>query len=445
MEKSINILGVEYLEIISDSICSKPLLTVYCATYNHVDFIITAVESFINQNTNFEYKVVIIDDASTDGTTEIIKRYQEMYPNIIHLLIAKENTYRNPKRSEIYRAIKKQFFSTKYVAWCEGDDYWNEEKKLQIQVDYMESHSDCVMTMHNAWKEDMRTGQKELMQNSETERNLSLNELIREKEGIWPTASIVVRKEYFVMNGLFFDCPVGDRPLELYAAAHGKIHYFNMCMSVYRFMVRGSWSQRILGNFDSELPHSVKMIHFFDEYNKYMDYRYDEIIQLRKRIYYEFLIKSYHIDVDAYVDECNKLNESTNGKYNQILNKIVDCYRNHYDEFFISNDLLNFIKSQHHIYIMGAGRYGKKLAQKFIKNEIDFDGFVVSNNQLQQTSICCGKKVYKFSEIVEKSNDFGVVIGIDGQHWSDWDDLKALVIEQGADSYFNPFVVEPRY
>ena len=121
-------------------------LSIICLAYNQVRFIKDALEGFVMQKTNFPFEVIIHDDASTDGTTEIIKEYEHKYPNIIKPIYQTENQWRKAKtmsKTFIYPHIKGE-----YVAFCEGDDYWTDENKLQKQVDFLDSHPDYTICFH---------------------------------------------------------------------------------------------------------------------------------------------------------------------------------------------------------------------------------------------------------------------------------------------------------
>jgi glycosyltransferase involved in cell wall biosynthesis len=118
----------------------EPLVSVKMITYNHAPFIPRAIEGVLNQKTDFPYELVIGEDCSTDGTREIVFEYQNKYPDIIRVITSdmnvgmKKNGYRTTKACR-----------GKYIAYCEGDDYWHDPNKLQKQVDYMESRPECGM------------------------------------------------------------------------------------------------------------------------------------------------------------------------------------------------------------------------------------------------------------------------------------------------------------
>lgn len=126
----------------------SPTLTVFCIVYNHSEFISDALNGFLNQKTDFPFEIIVHDDASTDGTQEIIKKYQKDYPNIIKAIFQKENQYSKGRRAlGFFQGLS----NAPYLAICEGDDYWYDPNKLQLQVDYLEGHPECVITGHDAF------------------------------------------------------------------------------------------------------------------------------------------------------------------------------------------------------------------------------------------------------------------------------------------------------
>ena len=104
------------------------------------------LDSVLSQNVNFEYEILIHDDASKDRTQDIIKDYTQKYPNIIKPILQKENQFSkgiNPNITYNYPRIQ-----GKYVAYCEGDDYWSDKNKLQLQYDAMEQNKQCAICVH---------------------------------------------------------------------------------------------------------------------------------------------------------------------------------------------------------------------------------------------------------------------------------------------------------
>ncbi len=122
----------------------RPLMvSIKCTVYNHAPFLRQCLDGFVMQQTNFRFEAVVHDDASTDNSAHIIQEYAEKYPDIIKPVYEKENIYSKDKVQ--LRRIMNDLCKGKYVALCEGDDFWTDPLKLQKQVDYMESHPGCSL------------------------------------------------------------------------------------------------------------------------------------------------------------------------------------------------------------------------------------------------------------------------------------------------------------
>lgn len=126
---------------------SVPLVSVRCVTYNHAPYIEDAIKGFLIQETTFPIEIWIHDDASTDGTREIVEEYQSRYPKIIKTILQRENQYSKNVKPGI---ILTRECKGKYIAVCEGDDYWTDPNKLQIQVDFLEKNPEYVISGHDA-------------------------------------------------------------------------------------------------------------------------------------------------------------------------------------------------------------------------------------------------------------------------------------------------------
>ena len=137
---------------------NSPLVSICCITYNHAQFIRKCLDGFLMQQTDFPIEILIHDDCSTDGTTEIIREYEAKYPNLIFPLYEEENQYQQGKAAEIdfynYRRAR-----GKYIAYCEGDDYWTDPLKLQKQVDFMEANPEYSVCWHRSKQFFVETGE----------------------------------------------------------------------------------------------------------------------------------------------------------------------------------------------------------------------------------------------------------------------------------------------
>lgn len=125
------------------------MVSVCCLAFNHEKYLRQCIEGFVKQKTTFQFEVLIHDDASTDRTADIIREYQKKYPEIIKPIFQEENQHNKGKRlPDIYREFIYPIVRGKYIAYCEGDDFWEDENKLQLQFEVMESHPECNLCLH---------------------------------------------------------------------------------------------------------------------------------------------------------------------------------------------------------------------------------------------------------------------------------------------------------
>ncbi|MEZ4508372.1 MAG: glycosyltransferase [Eubacteriales bacterium] len=126
----------------------QPLVTVILPTHNHVLFIAQAIESVLMQQTDYPFDILLHDDASTDGTADICREYAAKYPEKITLIAQTVNQYTIDRRIQSQSLIPR--VTAKYTAILDGDDFWIDPKKLQKQLDYLESHPDCTLCIGGA-------------------------------------------------------------------------------------------------------------------------------------------------------------------------------------------------------------------------------------------------------------------------------------------------------
>lgn len=240
------------------------LVYIDCITYNHASYIEDAMNGFCMQETTFPFVAAIIDDASTDGEQNVIKRYLEENFDFSEKAVARkwetDDAYfiyaQHKTNKNCYFAVvllKYNFWqlkkdkkplirewtdNAKYVAFCEGDDYWIDSKKLKKQVDFLEQHTDYSMCFHRAeikYEDELDTYTKcEYVE----DRDYTGNELY--EQWIVPTASILARKSIFQFK-LKGDNRIlnGDIVVVLMSAEHGRIHGCSTVMSIYRVHIGG--------------------------------------------------------------------------------------------------------------------------------------------------------------------------------------------------------------
>jgi len=214
------------------------MVSICCITYNHEKFIKQTLDSFLMQQTTFPFEIVIHDDASTDNTANIIREYTEKYPAIFNPLLQTEN-----QRSKYKSGMNPRFnfprCKGKYIALCEGDDYWVDPLKLKKQVDFLEDNPDFNICFHNTskWKDGQLSGIKSYPPTRK--QNITFIDLL--KGDYVETCSGVFRfnrenhttlKEVMGDSVLFLSCLENDK----------KGHYINENMAVYRIHEGGIWS-----------------------------------------------------------------------------------------------------------------------------------------------------------------------------------------------------------
>lgn len=260
------------------------MVSINCITYNQETYIADAIESFLMQKTNFKYEILIHDDASTDKTTDIIKKYEMQYPDIIKPIYQEENKYSKGIRVNYEYNFKRS--KGKYIALCEGDDYWTDPYKLQKQVDYMEANPTCTLCMHSVELINASTKQQiGLVRPYSYSTKSSVEDVIIGGGGFVGTNSLLFPRSIFDNPPKwYFDCPVGDYPLQILLTYKGYAYYIDENMSVYRTMAKNSWSKRVVkGGVEKYIQLNDKLNIMLDEFNLYSSYKYHEAIILAKK------------------------------------------------------------------------------------------------------------------------------------------------------------------
>lgn len=246
---------------------TEPLVSICCITYNHEDFIKDSIEGFLMQRTTFPIEIIIHDDASTDSTAEIIQEYANQYPELFITIFQKENQF-----SQGIKAYPNFVFPRakgKYIAMCEGDDYWTDPLKLQRQVDFLEKNKRHFGIAENAIVH-YDNGRQQYF-GKKPSRNISIKEIIKGRQ--FATASILFRNvitipSYF--GGLIAD----DTPLMILILQKGPIYYNNTVSSVYRRGAHG-----VTSSFTNS--ENLKRLEIYNQrlnemtefkYSKYLDY-----------------------------------------------------------------------------------------------------------------------------------------------------------------------------
>lgn len=279
------------------------MVTIRCITYNHEPYIRQCLEGFVMQKTNFRFEAIVHDDASTDGTAAIIREYAEKFPDIIKPIYEVENQY--SKRDGSLARIMNAHMHGKYIAFCEGDDYWIDPLKLQKQVDFLEDHPDfgLVHTSANVYlDEEKRYIGRFIGEDFKTIDDLLITNRIA-------TLTTCFRKTLFdnYNKDIDVDCSwkMGDYPLWIYMAKYSNVYFMNNVTATYRLLTESACHSQIFEKrIDFELSVYSIASFFIDKYKK--EYLYKVI---RNNLLYTIL--SIHILFNKKVDLqtlCRELN-----------------------------------------------------------------------------------------------------------------------------------------
>lgn len=261
-------------------------ISVYCLAYNCVNFIDKSINGMLDQKVNVDYKIIIHDDASDDGTADIIRKYADMYPEKICAILQSENQY--SKGVNIYDQYIAPNIEDEYIAICEGDDYWIEKNKLQLQYDYMKTHPECSLCTHNTIICDLRTNKKRNINNWNRIHILT-------EEDVFAKYSVHTSSHF--IRRVCKDWPgdrywFGDLVMLTWAFYRGKVVALPEVMSVYNRNNPNGVMKSLYNTKKLVIEEEKK---YFDQFNVETDYKYAKIIMKR------FQMKDYN-----YLErECN--------------------------------------------------------------------------------------------------------------------------------------------
>ena len=263
------------------------MVSILCNVYNHEKYLEECLSSLVNQKTTFKYEILVHDDCSTDTSKSIIENFYKKYPQKIVPIYENENQY--SKGIKITKSIMIPKIKGKYFCFCEGDDFWIDEYKLQKQYDFLETHKEYKFCVHNSIKV-----------NRDSEK---IGEILPLKDGgdlicedfIAGGGNFVATNSIFSYSYLaknlpsYFDYLSIDYIWQIYLSSIGKTFCFKNFMSAYRVQVENSWTNRIMNNKENHIQHIEKVIETLKMINKDTNYRYNDAIK-QKIIINEYII-----------------------------------------------------------------------------------------------------------------------------------------------------------
>ena len=206
---------------------TEPKVSVAIITYNHEPYIRKAIDGVLMQEVDFPIEIIIHDDASTDKTSAIVSEYARRYPNMITAVCQRENQKSRGRRPLVDFVLPR--CRGKYIALCEGDDYWTNSHKLQQQVDFLDAHPTYSGCAHQAI---VKSKDADRFFHRDVRQEIGLKDLLDGR--LFHTASFVCRAVIFRKIDFPKDIISLDQLLFIWAAAHGSIRFFKEPMCVYR-------------------------------------------------------------------------------------------------------------------------------------------------------------------------------------------------------------------
>lgn len=219
----------------------QPVVSVFNWSYNHVNFIRQSIESILEQKTTFPIEIIIHDDASNDGTIEIIREYESKYPRLFRNIIQKENQWSQGKSvmDPLFKAPR-----GKYIALTHGDDYWIDPYKLQKQVDFLEANPASAGCFHHAFAIDRNNEELNTIYNPYVSKFLSYNQemALTWLGSSYATCSLVFRSNILLNLPNWFKENACDEFLDILITHNGSLDFIDQKMSVYRITGEGVWT-----------------------------------------------------------------------------------------------------------------------------------------------------------------------------------------------------------
>lgn len=319
---------------------NENLVSIQCIVFNQKDHIKKCLDGFVMQKTNFKFEVIVYDDCSTDGTRDIIEEYSNRYPETIKTIFPEHNIAKSEGFYKINQLVYNQM-NGKYIAFCEGDDYWTDENKLQIQVDYLENHPELVGCFHKSVRKNIVNPEvKDIYFPQAVLKNVKevyTNKDIQKKYFI-ETCSVMYRFDKYKEDFLSTypqKIVNGDTYMLNYFSLHGNIGYIDRLMSVKTMNDFGIWNSQKQSTDEKNMKYAEEIVrlpialnNLYKRFNKKclisIEYPFNLIINTaiklnREDIILKIIFKYWNDYINSqniYIEELSK----SKNKYKKLFN-----------------------------------------------------------------------------------------------------------------------------
>lgn len=381
-------------------------VSIICLTYNQEKYIRDALEGFLIQQTNFDYEILVHDDVSTDGTVEILKEYQKKYPDKIRLILEEENQY--SKGVDLTKNICFPLVRGRYIAFCEGDDYWTYKGKLQAQYDIMEANPDISMCYHNAVV--YNEGKDRLVLNILRHQSgyIRDKDVICPTKGWYPTASSFYRADY-LRDYPDLHAPTGDEGMRYYMACRGKLYFINQAWCVYREASDGGWNTKFKKNREIADRYVKDLVTFLIHFNEYSAGKYEQYFYIRLIrtviFYIEIHCRKQYTQEEfrLYIDNLKELTEHRmDGLFDEICHiETIRC--KDYFSRTINEKILPMLNGDSRLYVYGAGLKAAQAIAALGMAQINISGVIVTD-KMNNENYCFEFPLYELEELKVDGN-----------------------------------------
>lgn len=266
---------------------ANPVVSILMLAYNHENYLSEAISRVLEQITEFPYELIIGEDCSTDDTRNIVLNYQKRFPSIIRSIFSEKNIGMHNNFLRLLNLSNGEF-----IAFCEGDDYWIDPNKLQVQVDCLRTHPNIGLCFHPVYsKSAINMGAEEVVSfHGDVNFEIPASELIKNGGGYCPSCSLMMRSEKIKYNSwLMQDLPVSDYFIQALSAIPNGAWYVGRVMGVYRRDVNGSFSSG-MKLWKKRLELNKKLLIKLDKFNDYLDGNFSiELNHYKKKIHFSII------------------------------------------------------------------------------------------------------------------------------------------------------------